>query len=281
MVLRAALRLVGGRPRCWPAAWHCGRCRAPPRRSAPRLSRSTRSRKRSPNYPTACSVNIEPASTINLDREQQFTAGRANSSAAPTSTPRSPSRWPPLRRGSARADSRSRWYGHSRRLDRGRRLPRARRSGVESTGARRRVRSARSGCIEVPVRWTRCPPSTRSLISHDHYDHLDIDTIKQPGPHPAGATFFVPLGIGAHLRKWGIPDDRIVELDWNESHRIGELTLVCTPARHFSGRLFHRNTTLWASWVIDRAHVTARSSAATPGTPRASPRSARTMALST
>ncbi len=60
----------------------------------------------------------------------------------------------------------------------------------------------------------------------------------------------VPLGIGAHLRKWRIPEDRIVELDWNEGHRIGELTLVCTPARHFSGRLFQRNTTLWASWAV-------------------------------
>ena len=48
----------------------------------------------------------------------------------------------------------------------------------------------------------------------------------------------------------GSPTERIVELDWNESHRIGELTLVCTPARHFSGRLLTRNTTLWASWVI-------------------------------
>ena len=64
------------------------------------------------------------------------------------------------------------------------------------------------------------------------------------------APFVVPLGVGAHLRKWRIPDSRIVELDWHESHRIGDLTLVCTPARHFSGRLLTRNTTLWASWVI-------------------------------
>jgi L-ascorbate metabolism protein UlaG (beta-lactamase superfamily) len=64
------------------------------------------------------------------------------------------------------------------------------------------------------------------------------------------APFVVPLGVGAHLRKWGLPESRIVELDWFESHRLGDLTLVCTPARHFSGRLFARNTTLWASWVI-------------------------------
>ena len=46
------------------------------------------------------------------------------------------------------------------------------------------------------------------------------------------------------------PSDRIVELDWNQSARIGDLTLVCTPARHFSGRFLTRNTTLWASWAI-------------------------------
>jgi L-ascorbate metabolism protein UlaG (beta-lactamase superfamily) len=87
------------------------------------------------------------------------------------------------------------------------------------------------------------------VISHDHYDHLDIDTIIALA-RTQRAPLVVPLGIGAHLRKWGIPDSRIVELDWYESHRIGELTLVCTPARHFSGRLFARDSTLWASWVI-------------------------------
>ena len=64
------------------------------------------------------------------------------------------------------------------------------------------------------------------------------------------APFVVPLGVGAHLRQWRIPPERIVELDWNEEHRIGELTLVCTPARHFSGRFLSRNTTLWSSWAI-------------------------------
>ena len=79
------------------------------------------------------------------------------------------------------------------------------------------------------------------------------------------AKFFVPLGIGAHLRKWRIPEERIVELDWNESARLGELTLVCTPARHFSGRFLTRNVTLWSSWALI-GPSTARSSAATPAT---------------
>jgi L-ascorbate metabolism protein UlaG (beta-lactamase superfamily) len=64
------------------------------------------------------------------------------------------------------------------------------------------------------------------------------------------APFFVPLGVGAHLRSWGIPEQRIVELDWNERAQVDDLTLICTPARHFSGRFLTRNTTLWASWVV-------------------------------
>ena len=60
----------------------------------------------------------------------------------------------------------------------------------------------------------------------------------------------VPLGIGEHLRRWGVPDDRIIELDWDESHQVGGLTFTCTEARHFSGRSLGSNTTLWASWVL-------------------------------
>ena len=60
----------------------------------------------------------------------------------------------------------------------------------------------------------------------------------------------VPLGIGEHLSRWGVPDERIVELDWDESHHVGGLTFTCTEARHFSGRSLGSNTTLWASWVL-------------------------------
>ncbi|MFE1360783.1 MBL fold metallo-hydrolase [Streptomyces harbinensis] len=87
------------------------------------------------------------------------------------------------------------------------------------------------------------------VISHDHYDHLDMPTVK--ALIATGAPFAVPLGVGAHLEHWGVPADRITELDWWESTTAGELTLTSTPGQHFCGRGM-RNTglTLWASWAV-------------------------------
>ncbi|CAL9389352.1 MBL fold metallo-hydrolase [Streptomyces sp. enrichment culture] len=87
------------------------------------------------------------------------------------------------------------------------------------------------------------------VISHDHYDHLDLPTVKALAG--TDTLFAVPLGVGAHLERWGVAPDRLRELDWHESTRIGGLTLTATPARHFCGRGL-RNTqhTLWASWVV-------------------------------
>lgn len=89
------------------------------------------------------------------------------------------------------------------------------------------------------------------LISHDHYDHLDYDTFKQLKDKVA--KFYVPLGVGVHLEKWGIPKEQINELDWWEEIQFNEqIKLAFTPSRHFSGRgLRDRFTTLWGSWVID------------------------------
>ena len=65
------------------------------------------------------------------------------------------------------------------------------------------------------------------------------------------ARFVVPLGVGAHLERWGVAADRITELDWSESTTVGALRLTATPARHFSGRgINDRNHTLWASWSV-------------------------------
>lgn len=88
------------------------------------------------------------------------------------------------------------------------------------------------------------------VISHDHYDHLDHPTILQLAK--TDVPFVVPLGVGAHLEHWGVPADRIVELDWWERWTSPTgVTLVATPAQHFSGRgLLSRNSTLWASWVV-------------------------------
>ncbi len=88
------------------------------------------------------------------------------------------------------------------------------------------------------------------IISHDHYDHLNKYSIQ----HLTNKTkkFLVPLAVGERLASWGVPDEKIIELDWWEEYRFGKDLMVCaTPAQHFSGRgIFDRNKTLWASWVI-------------------------------
>jgi L-ascorbate metabolism protein UlaG (beta-lactamase superfamily) len=87
------------------------------------------------------------------------------------------------------------------------------------------------------------------VISHDHYDHLDMDTVRTLSAR--GATFFVPLGVGAHLERWGVPAAQRKELDWNESARLGLLDIVALPSRHFSGRRgVDAYETLWATWAI-------------------------------
>ena len=104
----------------------------------------------------------------------------------------------------------------------------------------------------VPMPLADLPPLDAVVISHDHYDHLDLPTVAAllADPRHAKAPFVVPLGIGAHLRTWGVPEERIVELDWAGEVTLGGLTLVCAEARHFSGRSLARNTTLWSSWVV-------------------------------
>ena len=87
------------------------------------------------------------------------------------------------------------------------------------------------------------------VISHDHYDHLDRATIEQLSERVE--TFLTPLGVGKHLRNWGVAEHKIVELDWWQDFQLGSLRFTATPARHFSGRgLNDNNHTLWASWVI-------------------------------
>jgi L-ascorbate metabolism protein UlaG (beta-lactamase superfamily) len=206
----------------------------------------------SPNYHDGAFVNIDPASMFEVNREEQrillreILHGRAG---------RPPGDIPvvqPDGLGAAPADLAVTWFGHSSAL-------------VEVDGYR---------VLTDPVWSARCSPSRtvgpermhpppiplQSLpavdaivISHDHYDHLDLDTVLALA-RSQRAPFFVPLGVGAHLREWGIPQSRIVELDWGQSGSVDELKLICTPARHFSGRFISRNTTLWASWVLAGPH---------------------------
>jgi L-ascorbate metabolism protein UlaG (beta-lactamase superfamily) len=87
------------------------------------------------------------------------------------------------------------------------------------------------------------------IISHDHYDHLDYNTIVQLKDRVK--VFCTPLGVGSHLVHWGVPQEHVHELDWWESiNPIPGIDLVATPARHFSGRGLVNNKTLWASFVL-------------------------------
>lgn len=87
------------------------------------------------------------------------------------------------------------------------------------------------------------------LISHDHYDHLDMETINFF--KDKDLKFITPLGVGSHLRGWGVDSTKIIEKDWWESFTENDLEFIATPAQHFSGRDgIHDNETLWASWVL-------------------------------
>lgn len=102
---------------------------------------------------------------------------------------------------------------------------------------------------KTPVRVEDLPRIDAVVISHDHYDHLEKGTIVYLSK--SGTMFFVTTGAGNHLRRWGVPPDRIRELSWWEEATLEKLTFICVPARHFSGRgLFDRNETLWAGWIV-------------------------------
>ena len=101
----------------------------------------------------------------------------------------------------------------------------------------------------LPIALAALPKIDAVVISHDHYDHLDMATIIALAGHDT--QFFVPLGVGAHLEEWEVSADQIVELDWWESKAILGLEIFSTPSRHYSGRsLLDSKATLWSSWSI-------------------------------
>lgn len=87
------------------------------------------------------------------------------------------------------------------------------------------------------------------LLTHDHYDHLDHKTIVSLLPKIGKVV--CGLGVGSHLEYWGYSPEMIIEKNWYEHVDIAEgFTVFCEPARHFSGRGFSRNTTLWVSFIV-------------------------------
>lgn len=101
---------------------------------------------------------------------------------------------------------------------------------------------------DLPIEIERLPVIDAVLISHDHYDHLDYGSIRKLKDKVR--RFYAPIGVGSHLRSWGVEDNAIVELNWWDETSFEGFSFICAPARHFSGRGFTNNKTLWCSWIV-------------------------------
>ncbi|TKC87685.1 hydrolase [Trinickia terrae] len=100
-----------------------------------------------------------------------------------------------------------------------------------------------------PIALADLPPLRGVILSHDHYDHLDRDTVLALAE--TAGVFLTPLGVGDRLIEWGVDAAKVRQFDWWQGTQIDGLSFTATPSQHFSGRsLFDGNSTLWASWVI-------------------------------
>lgn len=102
---------------------------------------------------------------------------------------------------------------------------------------------------DLPIAIEKLPFIDAIILSHDHYDHLDYESIQKLKAKTKH--YYVPLGVGAHLRAWGISPNQITECNWWDELYLKTIKLAFTPSRHFSGRgLTDRSSTLWGSWVF-------------------------------
>lgn len=100
-----------------------------------------------------------------------------------------------------------------------------------------------------PLSLDQLPDVDAVVLSHDHYDHLDASFVRAMATRVK--RWITPLGVGRHLRQWGVASAKIEELDWWDTTRLRDVTLTATPARHFSGRgLGTTDRTLWSGWAI-------------------------------
>lgn len=247
-MLGAAVRLVGGTAALAAGGWVLRALNGTPAALGASPVDINAAGSSSPNFRDGVFVNLEDPSGTLLTREQQAELLRDLVLSGSAQRPPVPIPVVEPDPGVAPADLAVTWYGHSSAV-------------IEVDGYRvladpiwsQRCSPSRTVGPQrlhpVPASLETLPAIDAVIISHDHYDHLDIDSVLQLA-RTQRAKFFVPLGVGAHLRSWGVPSERVVELDWHQSAQLGELTVVCTPARHFSGRFLTRNTTLWSSWAL-------------------------------
>ncbi|HKR39006.1 MAG TPA: MBL fold metallo-hydrolase [Paraburkholderia sp.] len=105
-----------------------------------------------------------------------------------------------------------------------------------------------------PIALADLPPLRGVILSHDHYDHLDRETVLALAA--TTGVFLTPLGVGDRLIEWGIDGTKVRQFDWWQGANVEGVEFTATPAQHFSGRsLFDGNSTLWASWVIADADL--------------------------
>lgn len=105
-----------------------------------------------------------------------------------------------------------------------------------------------------PIALDDLPPLRGVILSHDHYDHLDRETVLALAA--TTGVFLTPLGVGDRLIEWGIDGAKVRQFDWWQGAMVEGIEFTATPAQHFSGRsLFDGNSTLWASWVIADADL--------------------------
>lgn len=245
---RAAVRLAAGTASLAAGGWVLQALRDTPAALGANPAAIRAAVEGSPNYRDGVFHNLEPASALRLDTEENRLILFEIFSSRSRSLPGAEIPMADVAEDSGAAPLSATWLGHATAL-------------VEVDGYRiltdpvwsERCSPARSigprRLHPPPLPVESLPALDAVVISHDHHDHLDMPSVQNLA-RTQRALFVTPLGVGAHLRAWGIPASRIVELDWHASTEIGELTLTCTPARHYSGRFLSRNNTLWASWVI-------------------------------
>ncbi|MCT4624853.1 MAG: MBL fold metallo-hydrolase [Schleiferiaceae bacterium] len=100
----------------------------------------------------------------------------------------------------------------------------------------------------LPIEIEKLPEIDFVLISHDHYDHLDYESIMQLKAKTKH--FLVPFGVDAHFKSWEIEEGKIHKFGWWDELKLEGLEFAFAPSRHFSGRGFARNETLWGSWLV-------------------------------
>lgn len=245
---KAAVRLAAGTASLAAGGWALRALRETPEALGAGPAAIRACAQGSPNYRGGVFHNLEPSSAVRLDTEENklvifevFSNSTQSRPAAPVPLDPPPSR-------AVAGPLAVTWLGHATALieiDDHRLL-------TDPVWSQRCSPSRTVGPQRLhppPIPLEALPALDAVVISHDHYDHLDMATVRALA-RTQRAPFVVPLGVGAHLREWGIPAARVIELDWQGSTAVGDLTLHCTPARHFSGRFLSRNNTLWASWAI-------------------------------